>query len=154
MLVDLQLTFVPYSREFLTRSWDWLNDPETKALTLTPDFTKEQQETFYVTLPSRTDYLIFGIALAGQPIGACGLKHITEMDAEYWGYIGEKQYWGGGLGRQIIGHCEEIARVKGLKELYLHVGADNARAKRLYEKCGFIEEVASRGDEIMMRKIV
>ena len=152
MPVDAQLAFLPYTREFLARSWEWLNDPETKALTLTPDFTKEQQEAFYETLPLRTDYLILGISLAGHPIGACGLKHITETDAEYWGYIGEKEYWGRGLGCQIIGHCEEVARVKGLKEIYLHVGVDNARAKRLYEKCGFIEEVASHGDEITMRK--
>ena len=151
---NLQLNFVFFSRHFLAKSWEWLNDAETKALTLTPDFTKEQQETFYASLPSRTDYLIWGIALAGKPIGACGLKHVTETEAEYWGYIGEKQYWGRGLGHLMIGHCEEIARVKGLKELYLHVGVDNARAKRLYEVCGFVEEDVSRGNEITMRKVV
>lgn len=154
MPVDSQLAFVPYSREFLARSWEWLNDPETKTLTLTPDFTKEQQEAFYETLSSRTDYLIWGIALAGRPIGSCGLKHITETEAEYWGYIGEKQYWGRGLGGQIVEHCEEVARTMGLRGLYLHVGVDNARAKKLYEKCGFVEEDMSCGDMITMKKIV
>ncbi len=151
---NLQLNFVFFSRDFLAKSWEWLNDAETKALTLTPDFTKEQQEAFYASLPSRTDYLIWGIALAGQPIGACGLKHVTETEAEYWGYIGEKQYWGRGLGHQMIGHCEEIARAQGLKELYLHVGVDNTRARGLYEKCGFVEEASVHDSEITMRKVV
>lgn len=155
MVADSQLlSFVSYSREFLAKSWEWLNDAEIKALTRTPDFTKEQQEAFFDSLSLRADYLIWGIALAGQPIGACGLKHITESEAEYWGYIGEKPYWGRGLGRQLIEHCEGIARTKGLKALYLHVGADNLRARRLYEKCGFLEEEASYGTDITMRKCV
>ena len=151
---DSQLSFVPYTREFLVRSWEWLTDPETKSLTLTPDFTREQQEAFFASLPARTDYLIWGIMLAGEPIGACGLKHVTEKDAEYWGYIGVKQYWGLGLGVQIVGHCEKMARANGLQAIYLHVGVDNTRARRLYGKCGFVEDAPVVGSEIRMRKIL
>ena len=152
MFLDSQLVFVPYSRDFLTKSWEWLNDPEIKALTLTPDFSREQQEIFYASLALRTDYLVWGVALDGQPIGACGLKHITKDEAEYWGYIGEKQYWGRGLGRQMIEHCEEIARTRGCKVLYLHVGVDNARARRLYARDGFVEVESACGAEVIMRK--
>ena len=143
------LNFVAYTRDFLTKSWEWLNDTEIKALTLTPDFTKEQQELFYISLPSRKDYHIWGIKLAGQPIGACGLKHITDTDAEYWGYIGERSYWGMGLGSQMLEYCEKMARTIRLKELYLYVGVSNIRARRLYKKCGFVEDGMSSDQKIL-----
>ena len=148
------VSFVPYTRDFLAKSWDWLNDAEIKSLTLTPDFTKEQQEKFYNGLPARKDYMIWGISLNGLPIGACGLKHITVKGAEYWGYIGEKQYWGKGLGSQIISHCERMAQARRLTELYLHVGKNNVRARRLYEKCNFTLDGAPNGDVIVMKKVI
>lgn len=44
------LEFREYDRATLECSYSWLNDPEIKFLTMTPDFTKESQENWFVSL--------------------------------------------------------------------------------------------------------
>lgn len=129
---------VDYSLVFLDRSWEWLNDPEIKALTMTPDFSKNDQMAFFKSLPSKKDYWIKGIMEDGIPIGAMGLKHITQQQAEYWGYIGDKNYWGKGIGSFMMEEAINKAAALGLKQIYLHVDKQNARAKQLYVKKGFV----------------
>ncbi|RYF82170.1 MAG: GNAT family N-acetyltransferase [Chitinophagaceae bacterium] len=128
---------VEYDLVFLQKSWEWLNDPELKALTLTPDFSKQDQQRFYESLCIRKDYWIKGIEEEGKPVGAMGLKHITNRDAEYWGYIGERNYWGKGIGAFMIKQAKDKARQLSLSSIYLRVSSGNERAKRLYEKMGF-----------------
>jgi len=130
LLVDFDLVF-------LDKSWGWLNDPDIKKLTLTPDFTKTDQIDFYNSLPQRTNYWIKGIMENGGPVGVVGLKNINETDAEYWGYIGEKSYWGKGLGSFMIHSSVEKAKELSLSKIYLKVSKENERAKQLYVKKGF-----------------
>ena len=145
-----QLKIVEYTVEFLEYSWIWLNEPEVKALTNTPDFSKEDQASFFEALPNKKDYLIKGILIDGNPIGACGLKQITKHDAEYWGYIGEKQYWGKGLGKEILAGMINSAKELNLSSIYLKVIHDNLRAINLYKKMGFEVECEAK-EEILMR---
>ena len=128
---------VDYNEVFLEKSWEWLNDAEIKALTMTPDFTKEQQQEFYRSLPHRTNYWIKGIEENEEPIGAMGLKHISKTSAEYWGYIGEKVFWGKGIGAFILEEAIKKAKQLGLQQVYLHVNNTNSRAKQLYINKGF-----------------
>ena len=44
---------VDYNIIFLDKSWYWLNDPEIKALTMTPDFSKEDQASYFKSLPKK-----------------------------------------------------------------------------------------------------
>ena len=127
-----------YNKEFLKYSWKWLNDKEIKELTMTSDFTKKQQKEFFLSLKNRVDYKIFGIKIDNTPVGACGLKNITKEDAEYWGYIGEKKYWGKGYGVQIINEMINFAKKVGISNFYLKVSKTNIRATNLYLKYGFI----------------
>jgi RimJ/RimL family protein N-acetyltransferase len=142
-----RLVFGRFDERFLAKSWEWLHDPELKNLTMTPDFTREQQQQWFSGLPGRTDYLIWGLSCDGTSVGAAGLKHITKDSAEYWGYIGERQFWGMGLGRETIDFVIGHARKLGLRELYLNVHQDNNRAVRLYTKVGFT--AAGRAGEVM-----
>ncbi len=134
------INFVDYNEVFLDRSWIWLKDKEVKELTNTPDFTKEQQLEFYNSLNGKEDYYIKGIQYDKISIGACGLKKITSDDAEYWGYIGEKEYWGRGLGKEILKYSIKKAREFKLSSIYLYVIKTNLRAIKLYEKFGFMTE--------------
>lgn len=134
------LEFCAYTEDFLQSSWEWLNDPEIKKLTMTPDFTKEEQKKFFYTIPQRSNYKIFGISLSGEKIGVCGLKNISEVSGEYWGYIGNKSYWGRGYGKEILNYIEGLAEKLQLKVLLLKVSKENARAISLYEKNGFIKK--------------
>ena len=140
-----ELELVPYDRLFLEKSWEWLNDPEVKYLTDTSDFTKENQEKWYLSLKKKEDYLVWGVMLNKVPIGVFGIKNIKEQVGEYWGYIGNKNYWGKGLGKEVMRLLIERAKSVGLTGLYLKVIPTNLRAIKLYEKVGFVMESSSTG---------
>jgi RimJ/RimL family protein N-acetyltransferase len=147
MKVELEEYSVPY----LNASWLWLNDPEIRKLTNTPVLTKDSQLRWYETLSEKEDYKIWGISFNNKPIGACGLKKITNEDAEYWGYIGEKELWGKGLGKVIMHLMEEEARKLYLNNIWLQVLKENERAIKLYISLGYISEKEEH-NLIFMRK--
>lgn len=133
-----RLTFVRFDERFLEKSWHWLQDPEIKRLTMTPDFDRQQQRRWFEHLPLMDDYRIWGLMCEHTPIGAVGLKHVVKGSAEYWGYIGERDYWGAGLGSEMMGFVLDQAKRLELRELHLAVHKDNARAIALYTKHGFL----------------
>jgi RimJ/RimL family protein N-acetyltransferase len=132
----MAVRLVPFDRRFLDRSWEWLQDEETKRLTMTPDFTRQDQQRFFDSLPTRSDYRIWGVVLAGcEPIG----------------YIGDKSLWGQGLGGEMLVAVEAEARRLGLTELVLQVATDNVRAMRAYENSGF-QLAGEQAGVLVMRK--
>ncbi|NHV89528.1 GNAT family N-acetyltransferase [Cronobacter dublinensis] len=148
-----KLTLTTYDRDFLELSWAWLQDPEIKKLTLTSDFSRQDQENFFNNLSHREDYIIYGINLGPRKIGVAGLKNIKENDAEYWGYIGEKDLWGNGLGKYLISELEGVAKSKGIKKLHLKVSDLNVRAIKAYQKSGFVIS-DHECDIIIMEKMI
>ena len=132
-----QIRLVPYDRTYLELSSTWLRDPEIKTLTMSPDFTREEQERFFKSLPGRRDYRIWGVEADGRPIGAAGIKHISGKTGESWLYIGERVHWGRGLGGRILEACEAEARTLGLEQLTMTALATNERSVRAYRKIGF-----------------
>ncbi|EOL8956463.1 GNAT family N-acetyltransferase [Cronobacter dublinensis] len=148
-----RITLTSYDREFLELSWIWLQDPEIKKLTLTSDFTREQQRAFFNSLNDRKDYLIYGIQLGTKKIGVAGLKNIKNDVAEYWGYIGDKDLWGKGIGKFVIEEIERIANNFGIKKLYLKVSEFNPRAIKAYHKSGFVIS-NSQNNVIFMEKVI
>lgn len=127
-----------YNSEYLEDSYSWLMDAEISEMTDTPPFTREEQKKWYESLSDKNDYLIWGVSFDNSRIGVCGLKKITEDSAEYWGYIGNKDYWGKGLGKEMVSACIDEAKRLRLKTLYLRVLHSNKRAYSLYIKKGFI----------------
>ncbi|MGE6513587.1 GNAT family N-acetyltransferase [Lysinibacillus sphaericus] len=134
------IEFREYDRRTLECSFEWLNEPELKSLTMTPDFTKKSQEEWFHALKGKKNYYIKSIYLNGKPIGAMGVKNINEHCGEYWGYIAEKDYWGKGYGKYLLNHAIEFSNKKNLEYLYLKVNRDNNRAIKLYKKIGFIDQ--------------
>lgn len=145
------LKLVEYDESFLDKSWIWLNDKEIKYLTMTPDFEKSEQINFFLSINARENYYIYGIDFMGNSIGACGLKNFIDDKAELWLYIGDKDYWGKGLGKIIMKCLENEATVKNLSKLYLKVIKDNIAAINLYKKMDYIE-VANKENYIIMEK--
>lgn len=147
-----KIDFVEYDMKFLEKSWCWLNDPEIKELTLTPSFTKEQQLSFFESLPRRKDYKIWGVLYNDERIGVVGLKNISEYTAEYFGYIGEKRHWNKGLSSDVFQKLFGLAKKHKLKELFLFVSSNNPRAIKAYKKNGFkIEESRSINNNLYMK---
>jgi len=149
-----QLCLVPYTIECLKKSQVWLSDPEIRELTLASPLTEEGQQRFFQSLPTRTDYAIWGVSLShGGLIGAAGLKNHQGTIAEYWGYIGERTFWGQGLGRAMLEATERKAREMGFTELHLKVVPFNQRAIGLYLKSGYVLDAEKSPDGcLIMRK--
>jgi RimJ/RimL family protein N-acetyltransferase len=148
----MRLVLAPYDRSFLDLSWAWLHDDEIKTLTMTPDFSRADQERFYTSLASRTDYHLWGVLLApDRPIGVAGIKNVRSNRGEYWGYLGAKDCWGRGLGGEMLSLVEVEARKLGLTRLELVVAPNNERAIALYRKSGY-RQLSSGREAILMEK--
>jgi RimJ/RimL family protein N-acetyltransferase len=149
----MRLQFVAYDRRFLLASRTWLRDPEIAALTMTPAFTDEGQERWFAELPSKTDYLVWGVELQSQPVGVIGLKRIQNRSAEYFGYLGEKAIWGQGYGSEMVETALAAAKARGCSVVSLRVWRDNPRAISLYRRLGF-ELVGEKGSALHMERHV
>ena len=147
------LRLVPFDEQYLKRSYEWLNDSEIRELTDGPvNITREGQMKWYALILNDETYKIWGIEWDGGPIGACGIKHINynKHSGEYWGYIGEKQYWGG-KGHLIFEQIYRKAKELKIEILTLNVLKNNLRAYKLYNTEGF-EYVSEKEDLITMIK--
>ena len=135
-----RVDLVDFDHNYFSKSKEWLSDPEVIKLADAHDVTDEQRIVWFKSLSQRDDYYIKGVSVSGIPVGAVGIKHIDKDKAtgEYWGYIGEKQYWGKGIGKEMIRKILELAYSSlKLRKIYLKVLNDNFRAISLYDKIGF-----------------
>ncbi len=132
-----ELFFVAFTEDWLGFSLMWLEDEEIRALTMAPVTTREKQRKWFCSLSERRDYLLWGVQMDGRKIGVVGLKNIAKKEGEYWGYIGEQDLWGKGLGKELQQFIVSTASEMGLKKLFLIVGKKNVRAIKSYEKFGF-----------------
>lgn len=130
-----------FSYLYLTKSLLWLNDEEMRrGMDIQYTVTSEMQKKWFETLPSRTDYMIWGLEYDGIPIGAGGFRNIKpKQQGELTCYIGEKAYRGKGLAPLMIEQLEEKAKELEFHKIVLKVLISNERAYSLYLKCGFKE---------------
>ena len=119
---------------------------QTDLLLSYPDensFDPQQESEF---LQKKTDSeneieilaLVDGIVVGTAGIEAVGKKHKVKHRASF-GISVLKEYWGFGVGRALTDACIDCARKAGYKQLELDVVAENTRAIKLYESCGFVE---------------
>ncbi|HOJ77302.1 MAG TPA: GNAT family N-acetyltransferase [Bacillota bacterium] len=105
-----------------------------------PDNLIELERWYSENVPDR-NYQIYGIeTVDGKLIGDLELDHIcwSKREAELRIRIGEKSYWGKGLGTEALNlFLEFVFEKKRLKRVYLRVYHFNERAIRCYLKNGF-----------------
>lgn len=123
--------------EYLNKSWIWLNDNEMRKLTMTPKFTQKEQIIWFNSLSYNKNYFIKGVNYNEERIGVIGLKNITKDTGEYFGYIGEKKYWGLGIGKYMLNYIENYCKKIGIKKIYLKVLKNNKRALLLYKNFNY-----------------
>ncbi len=132
----------------------WLNDAEVMMWArFTPDhmtsltaLEKEFEKEFAGEERERTTFVI-DERTSGKPIGWCVMrtwdrKHVnTNVGIG----LGEKEYWSKGYGTEAIRLLLTIVfDHQGWHRAELWTLADNARAIRSFEKCGFREEGRER----------
>ena len=149
----MELKIVQYCVDFLNLSWEWFQDDELKILTDTEDFTKQDQLNWYNKLKEKNDYLIWGVVINSRKVGACGLKNIIDSKCEYWGYIGDKAYWGKGYGKKMVQLMERKALELGCNKVTLRVIKENLRAYNLYVSCGYQVDLDSEKYYSMFKNI-
>lgn len=88
------------------------------------------------------------VALEGPlVIGWCDILPAWGQAVRHRGRVGMgllPAYRGQGLGRALLSTCLAKAGIQGITRVELEVRADNERAIRLYEKCGFATDVVKR----------
>ena len=138
----MKVSLVEYNLLFLELSWSWLNDPQVKKLTNTPDFSKEDQLSWFNSLKTTTTYKVWGVLADEIPIGVAGLKRINDKTADVFWYIGNKDYWSKGCGTMIAKQISEKASEIGLIEIYADSIVENYKSinllfKENYQIVGF-----------------
>ncbi len=102
------------------------------------EFLAEHYDRESVTAGILDDDSAYYVAeLAGNVVGfAVGVPH----DDATWSlgaiYV-HPDYWGGGIGTALLDAVESAARAAGGEHLRLVVMAENVRARRFYEACGY-----------------
>lgn len=149
----MMLQLVTFDERFLDKSFTWLSDAELRYLTETPEISKEDQIIWYSRLKYKSDYIIKGITADGIRIGVVGLKSINRDtgQGEFFGYIGEKKYWGKGVGKWMMDAVEVLALKEGLNGIFLNVLIDNIRAINLYFQKGY-KIYKYTGNSYLMKK--
>ena len=127
--------------------YDWITDRDlvTYNAPYFPVSEFDHEAWIDRMMTKRSDLVIFVIeALDSQKaIGTCQLLNINwvHRNAELQIRIGEPEYLGHGYGSESVNLlCDFGFKDLNLHKVYLHVFADNSRAIRAYEKCGFIKE--------------
>lgn len=82
--------------------------------------------------------VVDGKIVANAGISGIGNKDKVKHRAEF-GISVLKEYWGLGIGRNLMNVCVECAKKAGYKQLELEVVADNAKACKMYKSAGFVE---------------
>ena len=97
------------------------------------------------------DYYTFMICLLSdnRPIGEVALSELDLRNgsAEVGIFIGEVDEWGKGYGTDAVSALVDFGfRELRLERIWLNVWTGNDRARRLYEKAGFVLEATLRND--------
>jgi RimJ/RimL family protein N-acetyltransferase len=122
----------------------WVNDPDVGRylLRFVPIY-RHQQLSWFQSLPNNTDVVFTTETLTGEIVGAIGLENINLVNgtACTWQIVGEKKYWGKGIGTEAkILLLEYAFQTLRLEKIGAEVMASNAGSLCYNEKCGFREE--------------
>ena len=144
-IVGTQIYLRPLEREDLNERYlGWLNDPEVNRYLESGIFpyTRDELERFYEQVTGSPDQVILAIVdkETDQHIGNVKLGPINwvHRKATFGILIGDKQFWGKGIGVEVTRLMVEYGFFRlNLRRIDLGVNAENEAAVRSYEKVGF-----------------
>ncbi len=124
---------------------DWLQDAEVRrwlaALDEPP--TLQDEIDWYEDTRSNPDNVLWAIeTMAGQLIGTCELRVTPRAErAELGIAVQDKSQWNKGYGEDAVKLVLEYGFEDAeLNRIELTTDEENLRARRCYQKCGFVEE--------------
>ena len=112
--------------------------------------TREAANRF---LAERRDIHVLGRA-NGEVVAFGMLRGWEEgYDVPSLGLVVRRDAEGKGHGRSMMTALERMARGRGASQIRLRVHPRNARARHLYEKCGYRVAGEERGETLMLRDL-
>jgi diamine N-acetyltransferase len=134
----------PFERRHLERTRQWANDPElARLLDRARPVAELEHEQWFSQLHTKTDCLYFAIEVGEQHIGNVWLWGIDwrHRKAELRIVIGDCKCQGRGMGTEAINlMCAYAAARLNLHKIFAYVLSTNPRARRAFEKAGFLLE--------------
>jgi len=164
--VDKNIMFESFNLEDFLRTNKWINNPAIMSRSLIRQrVSVSEQRRIFRRLVSDKSYIFHKLVFQERFIGAIGVKKIdyVNRNGEMWVYIGEKEFWGRGLGTAAVRkYSESIAKKCNLHKIYATVLSDNIPSLKTFVKAGFdiegklVEHVFFNGkfrDMIILAKI-
>ena len=144
---------------------------ETDLLLRTPEeweaVTLEKEEKWVKNQRESKNTLAITCFIDGEIAGNCEISFRSGTKTRHRAVVGIailQKFWNLGIGTAMMQYLEELARQIGYEQIELEVVDGNDTAKRLYEKCGFVEtgkqaralkyDDGTYRDEILMIKVL
>lgn len=112
-----------------------------------------QEGQFLKSMTASPYCLMIVCRIHGEIAGTCSLMFNQTMKTKHRAEVAIgilQKYWGLGIGTAMFSEMIAIAKEKGISQLELNYVEGNERARRLYEKMGFVH-VAERPDAIRLK---
>lgn len=137
--VDENIFLLNNNEKYWNLAFKWYQDPEILKYSEgeTSGYDMETVARMYKYLDSLGE--LFFIAYK-ESDGFKIIGDVTLSETNMPIVIGEKEYWGKGIGSKIIKVLIERAKDQGMKEIYVpQIFNFNYGSKRIFEKNGFVE---------------
>ena len=147
-LIGSKVSLIPFGQEHITEQYlGWLNDKEMSEIILSADtkMTLEECRAYAEALILSNDENFFAITTndTSKHIGnfRLGLHDRTNSRVRLGMMIGNKSFWGKGIGTEVVALGLEFAfNTLNVHKVYLDVREDNLAAINIYEKNNFFHE--------------
>jgi UDP-4-amino-4,6-dideoxy-N-acetyl-beta-L-altrosamine N-acetyltransferase len=150
MLTSTGVTLVPFSRTHLECTRAWANDAEVmRLMDRAVSVSAEEHESWFSSLQRRPDCVYFAIEADAEHVGNVWLADIDtrHRKAELRIVVGAPHARERGVGARAIDlMCRHAFEHLGLHRIYAYVLAINPRARRAFEKAGFVVEGTLKDD--------
>lgn len=147
-LIGSKISLIPFNESYITETYvSWLNDKEMSTIILSAETTTTLEECKeYATemIQSNNNHFFAMVAHdTNEHIGNFRLgphdRHNNRIQLGMM--IGNKEYWGKGIGTEVVRLGLEFAfRNLKVHKVFLDVREDNRGAIKIYEKNGFFHE--------------
>lgn len=135
------------------RFFEWANDKEVTQFLYMGAFPNnlENLEKMFEDIKKNDTDIAFMIVDkdTDREVGFCGFHRVlwVHKNAEYRIFLGEKDYWGKGYGREATKMMLRYGfELLNLNRVWLGVNSEHKRAVNSYRKCGFVDEGVLRQD--------
>lgn len=109
----------------------------------------DQEREFIKNALNKQNSLLLVVVIDGKIVGNLNFTGGIRQRNFHTGEFGVsvlREYWGRGIGEQLIKYLINWSKKSGIRKINLRVRTDNTRGIKLYKKLGFIEQGVIRRD--------